>query len=190
MTVCTDAHRVCVLDAWRLGRGVSKVPHSPRVGSPSNNPCPEPKSTGFISSRKPWLGPSHFQFLHTVHKRICLLFLFPFQNTTERVKQENFTLKVPKGMREFCVKVLPGVETRNNNAEWSEEQCLRITMEQCEWPGCSPGRECSNHPEKSRKPCLGLLVPALGPELLHGAIHLHTEHGKDCSILFRTILSS
>nr|XP_034346853.1 interleukin-10 receptor subunit alpha isoform X2 [Arvicanthis niloticus] len=52
------------------------------------------------------------------------------KNTTKTVKQENFTLKVPKGMREFCVKVLPRVETRNNNAEWSEEQCLRITMEQ------------------------------------------------------------
>lgn len=46
--------------------------------------------------------------------------------------QENFILKVPRGMREFCVKVLPHVETRNNKAEWSEEQCLRITMEQCE----------------------------------------------------------
>ncbi|XP_021493627.1 interleukin-10 receptor subunit alpha isoform X1 [Meriones unguiculatus] len=49
------------------------------------------------------------------------------KNTTKRVTQENFTLQVPRGMREFCVKVKPHVESRDNKAEWSEEQCLRLT---------------------------------------------------------------
>ncbi|CAH6865616.1 interleukin-10 receptor subunit alpha isoform X2 [Phodopus roborovskii] len=49
------------------------------------------------------------------------------KNTTMTVKHENFTLKVPREMGEFCIKVYPLVETRNNRAEWSEEQCLRIT---------------------------------------------------------------
>ncbi|GAB1294147.1 Interleukin-10 receptor subunit alpha [Apodemus speciosus] len=52
------------------------------------------------------------------------------KNTTMTVEQESFTLTVPRGMREFCVKVMPHVETRNNKAEWSEEQCLRVTTEQ------------------------------------------------------------
>ncbi|XP_005069519.1 interleukin-10 receptor subunit alpha [Mesocricetus auratus] len=49
------------------------------------------------------------------------------KNTTMTVKHENFTLKVPREMGEFCIKVYPLVETRNNRGEWSEEQCLRIT---------------------------------------------------------------
>ncbi|XP_035299444.1 interleukin-10 receptor subunit alpha isoform X3 [Cricetulus griseus] len=49
------------------------------------------------------------------------------KNTTMTVKHENFTLKVPREMGEFCIRVYPLVETRNNNGEWSKEQCLRIT---------------------------------------------------------------
>ncbi|CAO2635268.1 Interleukin-10 receptor subunit alpha [Lemmus lemmus] len=43
------------------------------------------------------------------------------------VEHENFTFKVPREMGEFCIKVKPLVETRSNRAEWSEEQCLRLT---------------------------------------------------------------
>lgn len=52
------------------------------------------------------------------------------KNTTVTVGQESFSLTVPRGTREFCVKVMPHVETRNNKAEWSEEQCLRVPSEQ------------------------------------------------------------
>ncbi|EDL25643.1 interleukin-10 receptor subunit alpha isoform 1 precursor [Mus musculus] len=52
------------------------------------------------------------------------------KNATKRVKQETFTLTVPIGVRKFCVKVLPRLESRINKAEWSEEQCLLITTEQ------------------------------------------------------------
>lgn len=114
------------------------------------------------------------------------------QNTTKTVSQENFNLKVPRGMREVCIKVKPYVETRNNQAEWSEEQCLRLTeqdqdqdQDQCEWPRLLSRQRV----HKPRKSCLGLLVPALGPELLHRAIYLHTNHGRSYPILLRTILS-
>ncbi|XP_028722261.1 interleukin-10 receptor subunit alpha isoform X2 [Peromyscus leucopus] len=49
------------------------------------------------------------------------------KNTTMTVNYENFTFKVPTEKGEFCFKVKPSVETRNNRAEWSEEQCLRLT---------------------------------------------------------------
>ncbi|KAH0519558.1 Interleukin-10 receptor subunit alpha, partial [Microtus ochrogaster] len=49
------------------------------------------------------------------------------KNTTMTVEQENFSLKVPREMGEFCIKVKPLVETRSNRAEWSEEQCLHLT---------------------------------------------------------------
>ncbi|XP_051012291.1 interleukin-10 receptor subunit alpha [Acomys russatus] len=49
------------------------------------------------------------------------------KNLTKTVHQENFRLTVPRGMREFCIKVKPFVESRSNRGEWSEEQCLRLT---------------------------------------------------------------
>ncbi|KAL6036490.1 hypothetical protein STEG23_003878, partial [Scotinomys teguina] len=65
-----------------------------------------------------------------INHRKYMVFIRKFQeekNTTRTVNSENFTLQVPRGMREFCVKVKPLVETRNNRAEWSKEQCLHLT---------------------------------------------------------------
>lgn len=121
-----------IVDDRRLGRGISKVPHSPRAGSSSSSPCLA-KHWAHLQQKTTTRPLPLSASLYSAQKG-CLLFSFPFQNTTETVEQENFALKVPRGMRNFCVKVLPYVKTRNNKAEWSEEQCLHITLEQCEWP--------------------------------------------------------
>ncbi|XP_008849178.1 interleukin-10 receptor subunit alpha [Nannospalax galili] len=45
------------------------------------------------------------------------------------VNRENFSLSFPGEVGEFCVKVMPNVESRANKAEWSEEQCLHLTKQ-------------------------------------------------------------
>lgn len=133
---------------------VSREPHSPRAGSLSTSPCLTSQSPGLISSRKPKLGPSHPQLCAPSIEGLFTLFLFPFQNTTLTVEQESFSLKVSREMGEFCIKVKPLVETRNNRAEWSEEQCLHLA-EQCEWPRLQTegAGTVQNNPESNAQGC-------------------------------------
>nr|XP_004667387.2 interleukin-10 receptor subunit alpha [Jaculus jaculus] len=49
--------------------------------------------------------------------------------TVYTVPHENFNLSVPGKWGEFCVKVKPSVASRTNKAEWSEEQCLRLSQQ-------------------------------------------------------------
>lgn len=98
-----------------------------------------------------------------MHKKDHLLLLFPFQNITKTVEQENFTLEVPKGMRKFCVKVMPHVESRINKAEWSEEQCLHVTTEHCEWPRLQSRQRVFKPSRKIQKAMLRVAGACIGP---------------------------
>lgn len=103
------------------------------------------------------------------------------------VNYENFTFKVPTEKGEFCFKVKPSVETRNNRAEWSEEQCLRLT-EQCEWPRpqTEGARTVQNNQESHAQSGWG---PRWAQSFYIEPTILNTTHGRSCPILLTTILS-
>lgn len=88
---------------------------------------------GTIHPPRPNLVPvgDEYEQIFTHHRiyRVCIRKFSEQKNITKTVEQEDFTLEVPKGMRKFCVKVMPHVESRINKAEWSEEQCLHVTTE-------------------------------------------------------------
>lgn len=66
----------------------------------------------------------------------CLLpWLFSFQ-AHGKVKNESFTLSVPRGVGEFCVRVKPSVSSRVNKEVWSKEECILLTS-QCELAGAA-----------------------------------------------------
>ncbi|XP_010951782.2 interleukin-10 receptor subunit alpha isoform X1 [Camelus dromedarius] len=51
----------------------------------------------------------------------------PSKLQEKKVKQENFSLQIPGGLGEFCVRVKPSVGSRVNNGSWSKEECITLT---------------------------------------------------------------
>ncbi|KAL1782383.1 interleukin-10 receptor subunit alpha isoform X1 [Sigmodon hispidus] len=86
---------------------------------------------GTIHLPKPQIVPAGDEYEHIFKDfRSYMISIRKIQeekNITLTVKEENFTVKVPRGMGEFCIKVKPLVESRNNKAEWTKEQCLHLT---------------------------------------------------------------
>uniref|UniRef100_A0A8C0DAR6 Interleukin-10 receptor subunit alpha n=1 Tax=Balaenoptera musculus TaxID=9771 RepID=A0A8C0DAR6_BALMU len=45
----------------------------------------------------------------------------------DKIKHENFSFPVPRGVGEFCVRVKPSVSSRVNKEVWSKEECIVLT---------------------------------------------------------------
>lgn len=153
--------------------------HCPRAASPSNN-------TSLSSISKPWAHlqqktktippPLSASVYHAIYYCSC----FHFRIQPWQWNMRTSPSKSPERWESFVSGCIPWWKPEITT-ENGQRSSVCVSQSNVSSPDSN---DCPEH----RKPCSELLVPVLGPELLHRAIILHQTHGRSCPILLRIIL--